>query len=448
MPASRSALAAWHFSPGAINRLLPPWKDVQIEQNEPLRDGSRTVLGLKVGPMRIRWVAVHEQVKPGEQFVDRSVQGPFKQWVHEHSFLDKGALQSDLRDSVEYQLRFSAISDIFMGWKIRSDLAQMFAFRHQRTRDDLARHSQYSDRPRRTIAVTGSTGAVGRALCAFLSTGGHRVLRLVRGGSTHGPDEVRWNPTGEWDASKLEGIDAVVHLAGANIAEGRWTAARKKVILESRELGTRNLSDAIARLNRPPSVMVCASGVGFYGNLQEGLVDESAPNGSGFLAQVTQAWESALQPVESRGIRVVRMRIGIVLNARTGVLGSMRLPFLFGAGGRVGSGRQGMSWIHLDDLVAAIQFAIEEKTILGAVNAVSPRPVAQIDFARALARVLHRPCIAPLPAPIVRLMFGEMGSELLLSGQFVHPKVLLEHGFRFGYATIDDALSFAFGKMK
>ena len=122
MPASRSALAAWHFSPGAINRLLPPWQDVQIEQNEPLRDGSRTVLGLKVGPMRIRWVAVHEQVKPGEQFVDRSVQGPFKQWVHEHSFLDKGALQSDLRDSVEYQLRFSAISDIFMGWKIRSDL--------------------------------------------------------------------------------------------------------------------------------------------------------------------------------------------------------------------------------------------------------------------------------------------------------------------------------------
>ena len=142
------------------------------------------------------------------------------------------------------------------------------------------------------------------------------------------------------------------------------------------------------------------------------------------------------------------MRIGIVLNARTGVLGSMRLPFLFGAGGRVGSGRQGMSWIHLDDLVAAIQFAIEEKTILGAVNAVSPRPVAQIDFARALARVLHRPCIAPLPAPIVRLIFGEMGSELLLSGQFVHPKVLLEHGFRFGYATIDDALNFAFGKMK
>jgi uncharacterized protein (TIGR01777 family) len=239
-----------------------------------------------------------------------------------------------------------------------------------------------------------------------------------------------------------------VHLAGANIAEGRWTAARKKVILESRELGTRSLSEAIAKLNRPPSVIICASGVGFYGNLQDGLVDESAPNGSGFLAQVTQAWESALQPVQSRGIRVVRMRIGIVLNARTGVLGSMRLPFLFGAGGRVGSGRQGMSWIHLDDLVAAIQFAIEEKTVSGAVNAVSPRPVAQIDFARALARVLHRPCIAPLPAPIVRLMFGEMGSELLLSGQFVHPKVLLEHGFRFGYATIDDALSFAFGKMK
>ena len=448
MPASRSALAAWHFSDGAINRLLPPWQDVRIEKNEPLCDGSRTVLGLKVGPMRIRWVAVHEQVKPGEQFVDRSVQGPFKHWVHEHSFLDKGALQSDLRDSVEYQLPLSVISDLFMGWKIRSDLAQMFAFRHRRTRDDLARHSQYSDRPRRTIAVSGATGAVGCALCAFLSTGGHRVIRLVRGGSPLGQDEVRWNPKGEWDASKLEGIDAVVHLAGSNIAEGRWTAERKKVILESRELGTRNLSEAIAKLNRPPSVMVCASGVGFYGNLQEGFVDESAPNGSGFLAQVTKAWESALQPAESRGIRVVRMRIGIVLSARTGVLGKLRLPFLFGAGGRVGNGRQGMSWIHLDDLVAAIQFAIEEKSISGAVNAVSPRPVAQIDFAKALARVLRRPCIAPLPAPIVRLIFGEMGSELLLSGQFVHPKVLLKNGFRFGCSTIDEAFNFEFGKLK
>lgn len=448
MPASRTSLAAWHFSPGAIDRLLPPWQDVRIEQNEPLRDGSRTVLGLKVGPVRIRWVAVHEQVKPGEQFVDRSLQGPFKHWVHEHSFLDKGALQSDLRDSVEYQLPFSAISDIFIGWKIRSDLAQMFAFRHRRTRDDLARHSYYSDRPRRTIAVTGATGAVGRALCAFLSTGGHRVLRLVRGGSPLGTDEIRWNPAGDWDATKLEGVDAVVHLAGANIAQGRWTAARKKVIMESRELGTRNLSEAIAKLIRPPSVMVSASAVGFYGNRHDGLIDESAQRGNGFLAEVTQAWESALQPVESRGIRVVRMRIGVVVNARSGVVAALRLPFLVGAGGRVGSGRQGMSWIHLDDLVAAIQFAIEEKTISGAVNAVSPQPVAQIDFARALARVLRRPCIAPLPSPIVRFLFGEMGKELLLSGQFVHPKILLESGFRFGCSTIEDALNFEFGKFK
>jgi len=446
MPVSRWKLAAWHFSPGAINRLIPPWQDVRIERNEPLQDGSKTVLALKVGPIRIRWIAVHENVKVGEHFVDRSIQGPFSHWVHEHLFLEKGDHESELRDSVEYALPCSSISDFFMGGKIRRDLAQMFAFRHRRTRDDLARHAKYSHSPRRTIAVTGSTGAVGRALCAFLTTGGHRVLRLVRGSSPLGPDEIRWNPNGAWDATQLEGIDAVVHLAGENIAQGRWSEARKRVILESRALGTKNLAEAIARLAKPPAVMVCASAVGFYGNRPDSTVDETTPRGDGFLADVTHAWETALQPVEARGMRVVRMRIGIVVNARSGVVGALRLPFLFGAGGRVGSGRQGMSWIHLDDLIAAIQFAIEEQSLSGPVNAVSPQPVAQIDFARALARVLHRPCLAPLPAPLVWLLFGQMGTELLLSGQCVHPKVLLAHGFRFGFPTISEALRFEFGR--
>lgn len=424
---------------------------MRIEQNEPIQEGSRTVLSLKVGPMRIRWIAVHEGVTLGERFVDRSIQGPFSHWVHEHSFLEHGPEQSILRDRVEYALPFSPLSDVFLGGildgKIRRDLSKMFAFRHRRTRDDLVRHAQFAQHPRRTVAVTGATGAVGRALCAFLSTGGHRVLRLVRGSSTLGQNDIRWNPSGNWDASKLEGIDAVVHLAGENIAQGRWTAARKKVIWESRTLGTKNLSEAIARLVRPPSVMICASAVGYYGNRQEPLVDESAPPGEGFLADVTRAWEAALKPLETRGIRTVRMRIGIVVSARTGVVGALRLPFLLGAGGRVGSGRQGMSWIHLDDLVAAIHFAIEEETLSGAVNAVAPRPVSQREFAKALARVLHRPCLAPLPAPIVRLLFGQMGNELLLSGQFVHPTVLLKHKFRFGSVTIDEALNFEFGML-
>ncbi len=447
MPASRAALAAWHFSPGAIDRLIPPWQDVRVESNEPLAEGSKTVLLLKVGPTRLRWVAQHEGVNRAEGFTDRSVQGPFASWVHTHSFMDGGTNESTLRDHVQYALPFSAISDIFLGGKVRRDLARMFAFRHRRTSNDLARHARYSKRPRRTIAVTGSTGAVGRALCAFLATGGHRVIRLVRTIPAAGSADVRWNPTGDWDASKLEGIDAVVHLAGANIAQGRWTDARKKIIMDSRVVSTKNLSEALARLKRPPAVLVSASGVGFYGHRVEAPLDESATSGDGFLASVTRAWEEAVSPAQLRGIRTVRMRIGVVVNAGTGVLARLRLPFLMGAGGPVGSGRQGMSWIQLDDLIAAIYFAIEERQISGAVNACAPNPIPQIEFARALARVLRRPCIAPLPAPLVRLLFGQMGDELLLSGQFARPAVLSDQGFTFNFPSIDEAMQFEFGRM-
>ncbi|MSR68950.1 MAG: TIGR01777 family protein [Phycisphaerales bacterium] len=296
-----------------------------------------------------------------------------------------------------------------------------------------------SARPR-TIAVTGSTGSVGQVLCAALTQSGDRVIRLVRAVARCAPDEVLWDPQGGWDCTSLEGIDAVVHLAGENIAAGRWSAARKRSIMQSRSVGTRTLCEKLAALDRPPAVVVSASAVGYYGNCAWPPLDESAPQGDGFLSEVTSAWENALAPLEKRGIRTVRMRIGIVVSANAGVVGKMRLPFQLGLGGRVGSGAQGMSWIHIDDLVAAIRFAIAEKQLTGAVNAVAPNPVSQHEFARALARALHRPCFAPLPGWAVRFMLGEMGSALLLGGQFVLPSVLVANGFRFKCECIDDAM--------
>lgn len=318
------------------------------------------------------------------------------------------------------------------------------------TQPDVIGNEAQGDRSRRVIAVTGSTGTVGSALCESLRGGGHRVIQLVRqlvrGESSPARDQVRWNPMGSWDAASLEGIDAVVHLAGENIASGRWTPQRKRAIMESRAVGTRCLCEVIARLAKPPAVFVCASGVGYYGDRQPPKVDESAGPGSGFLAAVTKEWEAALVPVEQGGIRTVRMRIGVVVSAHGGVIARLRLPFLLCAGGPVGSGRQGMSWIHLDDLTAAIQFVIERDSIRGPVNAVAPGALSQREFARALARVLRRPSVAPFPAPLVRLIFGEMGSELLLQGQFVEPAVLLRSGFRFNYPTIDGALQFELGR--
>lgn len=302
---------------------------------------------------------------------------------------------------------------------------------------------EHSDRPR-TVAVTGSTGGVGRALCAALTHSGERVIRLVRRDAETARDEVRWDPNGAWDASALEGIHALVHLAGENIAAGRWTAARKRAIMESRALGTRTLAEKIAALARPPSVVVSASAVGFYGNAALPLLGESAPAGDGFLAEVTGAWEEALAPLDQRDIRTVCMRIGIVVSADFGAVAKMRVPFLLGFGGRIGSGAQGMSWIHIDDLVAAIRFALNRPDISGVVNAVAPNPVTQLEFAKALAHALHRPCVVPVPAVAIRLLLGEMGDALLLGGQFIHPTLLLARGFRFQCTCIEEAMACAF----
>jgi uncharacterized protein (TIGR01777 family) len=465
MPAPREMLATWHFAHGALQRLLPPWQSVDVESAEPLAEGSRTVLRLSAGPIRARWVAVHEQVRAGHGFVDRAERSPFARWRHEHLFLDRtDPLQSQLVDRIRYALpwpaRIPPIS-LLAAPMARAQLSRMFAFRHERTARDLRRHMEHraraGDRPL-TVAVTGANGLVGSALCAFLETGGHRVIRLVRGragdasSAAHGGRsdasmrDVLWNPSGDWDAAPLAGIDAVVHLAGENIASGRWSAARKEAILRSREEGTRSLVRALASLADPPRVLVSASGVGYYGHSDVHGVDESGAPGAGFLAEVARRWEDATHPAAQRGIRVVRLRIGVVVSARGGVVGRLRTPFAFGAGGPVGSGRQGMSWISLDDLLAAILHAIGTPSIDGAVNAVSPHPVMQREFARAMGRAMRRPAFAPLPALVVKAIFGEMGRELLLSGQFAVPRALIDSGFRFDSPRIDEAMAFEFGR--
>ena len=470
MPAPRSMLAQWHFAEGALQRLLPPWQSVDVESAEPLAEGSRTVLRLAAGPVRARWVAVHEQVRPGHGFTDRAERSPFARWRHEHLFLDRAdPSQSQLVDRIRYALpwpaRIPPVS-LIAGPLARAQLARMFAFRHARTSRDVRRHMEHrarcGDRPL-TVAITGATGLVGTALCAFLQTGGHQVIRLVRGGraaarhaqaasagsvpvAPRAAREVVWNPEGDWDASALSGIDAVVHLAGENIAAGRWSAARKEAILRSREQGTRNLVRALAAVSRPPQVLVSASGVGYYGHSDARHIDESGSPGTGFLADVAQRWERATDLPASCPMRVVRLRIGVVVSARGGVVGTLRTPFNLGAGGPVGSGRQGMSWISLDDLLGAILHVIGTPALSGPVNAVAPHPVTQREFAKALGRAMRRPAFAPLPAFVVKTIFGEMGRELLLSGQFAVPSALLAAGFRFDSPRIDEAMSFEFGR--
>ncbi len=294
----------------------------------------------------------------------------------------------------------------------------------------------------RRVAITGASGLIGRRLQTALAEAGDRVVRFVRGGAQAAPDERVWNPAvGELDTAQLDGIDAVVHLSGEPIAPGRWTARRKREILESRSGGTRLLSEALSRLAKPPSVLISASAIGYYGNRGDARLDEESSPGAGFLAEVCLAWEQAVEPAQRAGIRVAIPRIGVVLARHGGALAPLLLPFRLGLGGRIGSGRQYMSWIHIDDLVAALRYALDQSELTGPFNAVAPNPVPNTEFTQTLARVLRRPALLPLPAPILRLALGELAQPLLLDSTRLSPARLESAGFRFTHPNLEEALS-------
>jgi uncharacterized protein len=289
------------------------------------------------------------------------------------------------------------------------------------------------------IAVTGSTGLVGEALVAALQSSGHEVVRVVR--STPGPGRVVWDPeAGTIDAAGLQGIDGAVHLAGENIASGRWTAARKKRIRDSRVNGTRLFCETLADLQPKPRILVSASAIGFYGERGAQELTESDPPGKGFLPGVCREWEAATMPAADRGIRVVLPRIAAVLSPKGGALAKMLPPFKLCLGGKLGSGAQYMSWITLDDLVRVILFALEHADLDGAVNASSPNPVTNARFTKALGKALGRPTIFPMPGFVATALFGEMAQDLLLASTRVVPTRLLAEGFEFSHANIDTAL--------
>ncbi len=291
------------------------------------------------------------------------------------------------------------------------------------------------------ILVSGSHGLVGKALMHSLTTDSHEVFKLVRRTRAFGAPEIEWHPDrGQIDAGHLEGFDAVVHLAGESIASGRWTDNKKRAIRESRVIGTSLLSETLARLSRPPSMFLSASAIGYYGNRGDELLTEDSAPGNDFLANVCVEWENATKPAQEKGIRTVHTRFGIILDPDGGALSQLLTPFRMGIGGRVGDGKQWMSWIALNDVVNGLKFLITDKTAQGAVNFVSPNPVTNAEFTKTLGRVLSRPTIFPVPAFGARLAFGELADALLLSSQRVDPSVLEDKGFLFSWPTLEPAL--------
>lgn len=299
------------------------------------------------------------------------------------------------------------------------------------------------------ILITGSHGLVGAALIKSLSANGHQIVRLVRSAARSVGTGISWDPEkGTIDLASLEGFDAVIHLAGESIAESRWTEEKKRRIRESRVDGTRLLSESLAKLSQPPKVLVCASAIGFYGDRGAEVLTEASAPGNDFLAGVCVEWEGAAEPAARKGIRVVNFRIGIILSGEGGALGKMLTPFRMGVGGKIGNGRQYMSWVALDDVIAAIELALVNDTLGGPVNLVAPEPVTNAEFTKTLGKALSRPTLFPVPQFGVRLAFGEMADALLLSSQRVEPVRLKEAGYQFQYPELEGALTHVLEKSR
>lgn len=299
------------------------------------------------------------------------------------------------------------------------------------------------------ILLSGSSGLVGSAAVENLSRQGHDLIRLVRpanqvrsqAAASHELPQVPWNPQSGLSGSRAEGADAVIHLAGASIAGHRWTESWKRQLRDSRVAATHNLVTSLHRLRRPPQIFVAASAIGFYGSRGDEELTESSPRGTDFLAQLTVDWEAESVRAAEWGARVVILRFGVILAKQGGALPRMALPFRLGVGGRIGSGRQWISWITLDDVVGIIQFSLEMNLLSGPANVVSPNPVQNAQFSSTLARVLHRPAIFPTPPFALRLALGEMADALLLASQRVYPGKLQSLGYRFLHPDLQPALA-------
>jgi hypothetical protein len=374
--------------------------------------------------------------------VDVQDEGPFSSWVHEHEMTPDGPGATLMRDCITCVPPLGGAGALFGGPMLRSKLERMLRYRHATLAADLAAHAGVA--PKRFV-IAGATGLIGSALVPFLTTGGHQVTRLVR--SHPAPGDALWDPgRGTIDASVLAGADAVINLAGANVAGGRWTAARKQLLIDSRVRSAGLLAQAMTRTAQGPPVLVSASATGFYGDRgEEPLGDEAAP-GAGFFPSLVQAWEGAADPAARAGVRVAHPRFGIVLSPAGGALGRLLPPFLAGVGGPVGSGRQWGGWASIDDAISLLYLAAMDSRVRGAFNAVAPAPTRNAELARTLGHVLQRPALLPLPAAALELMFGEMARATLLASTRVLPELLQEYRFRHRHVQLEAALRHVLGR--
>ena len=446
LPVSCEEAFAWHERPGAFERMQPPWEKLRIlERKGTIYDGDSIKLKVKSGCFSFLMYAKHQNYIKNKQFEDILLKSPFRSWKHTHSFENLDINKSKLIDNIKYELPFGFLSPFINRTLIKNKLDNLFAYRHRTLNNDLFLHSKYS-KEKLKILVTGASGMVGKDLVPFLTTGGHEVICLSRKAPQNDSSGIVY-----WNSEKknfinpqlLENLDAVVHLAGENIAAKKWTVARKLQLTHSRVHFTQDLCKALATLQCLPKVFVSASGIGIFGSRDgSDILTEESSVGDGFLAKLAQDWENASLSLQEAGVRVVNLRFGAIVSSNGGILKKLVTPFKLFVGGPIGSGRQMLPWISMVDVLGLILFSLSNLKVVGPVNAVSPQVVTNAQFSEILAQALDRPNSLRIPELFVELFFGEMGKSVLLSGQNAKPQKILQLGYEFIQPHLHDALSY------
>jgi uncharacterized protein (TIGR01777 family) len=445
---SKEELFNWHERDFALERLSPPFDPVEVikKEGKGIDIGAKVALKMHIGIFPYTWKAKHTEYIQNEMFADIQTKGPFSFWKHTHIITPSDDDKAYLEDRIEYSLPFGFILNKLLKKKIESTLDVIFRYRHKILENDLLLHKE-SANSKKSILIAGASGQVGSALIPFLSTGGHKVIRLVRTNKNLSENQLFWDPQkGVLDLSKAGKIDVVINLSGENIGEGRWTETKKKKIIDSRTLTTKLLVDEILKMEVPPEVMISASAIGFYGNTGETIVTEENEKGTDFISEVCELWEDAAKPVKKGGTRLVTARIGVVCSPLGGALEKLLTPAKIGFGGKLGNGKQHMSWISMDDILGTFNFFMTEKRCEGPFNLCTNESISNLNMVKLIGKVLKRPSFFTVPSFIIKILFGQMGDEIVLSNMRVKPEKLQNMGYQFIWEDFEAYLKFVLGK--
>ena len=428
-----------------------------IDNTGGINNNDNSIFRIKLGPITFKWVAKHFGYIHNLQFQDKIIKGPFKKWIHTHSFIPQGENQCIIEDKIDYMPRFGKIGSKIIQKRIQNYLNQLFIYRERILVNDTILEKMTREKGK-NILITGSQGLIGSSLIPLLTNiGGHKITRLVRKinnnnmyirSTTNKEDKksIFWYPEHDkLDHNELEGFDIIIHLAGENIF-GRWTDIKKQRIFHSRVGSTKLLAKSLTKLSNPPSLLICASAIGYYGDRPNEYITEDSIPGKGFLSEVCQKWEKATQDVTEIGIRVVNTRFGVVLTPKGGILQKLLSPFKLGLGITIGNKDQYISWVSIEDVIKSIFYSITNTSIKGPVNVVSPKPITNLEFSDTLKKIFNPKLSMSINQNIPKLIFGEMSKEVFSTNTYVIPKRLISTGYKFFDSELEDSLRFLLGK--